>query len=267
MFPLNANALPPTAAELAQAINASLRSVFTLNRDPAEVRDLSYPHLAAIEVSLDGAQLPGPPPALPSLSSQPAPALTVGSFKAGGRGLSVGPAALDFALTATGVELYQAKDHSGKIVLLLHNAAQGRVEASVSKADLEALIAEAAQSQAGKHGVKIDNVQLSLRSQGPRSLSAEVSLRVQKLFLSASLRITGQLDLDDALNARLSALDCTGEGAIAGIACNVLKPHLEKLNGREFPLMSLPLGEARLRDVRLAAGDKLSVTAVFSSAS
>jgi hypothetical protein len=265
MFPLAATKLPATAEELARALNDSLRSVFALARDPVEVRDLSYPHLAAIEVSLDGAKLPDQPPAIPSLASQPAPALTVGSFNAGGRGLSVGPAALDFALTATGVELYQAKDQAGQIVLLLHNAAQGRIEASVSKSDLEELIAEVAKTEAGKHGVDIDNVQLSLRSDSARSLAAEVRLRAKKLFLSASLRITGQLELDAELNARLSALDCGGDGALAAVACSVLKPHLEKLNGREFPLMSLPLGEVRLRDVRVAVGEKLSVTAEFGS--
>jgi len=267
MFPLNTTTLPATAGDLARAINDSLRSVFVLARDPVEVRDLSYPHLAAIDVSLDGAKLPDRPTAIPSLATTAAPALTAGSFKAGGRGLSVGPAALDFALSATGVELYQAKDRAGKIVLVLHKAAQGRVEASVSASDLEALIAEVAKAEAGKHGVGIDNVQLSLRSQSPRSLAAEVRLRAKKLFVSASLRITGRLDLDEALNARLSGLDCGGDGAIASMACGVLKPHLEKLNGRAFPLMSLPLGEVRLRDVRLAVGERLAVAAEFGSSS
>ena len=267
MFPLNVTTLPTTAADLSNALNDGLRSVFTLARDPVAVRDLAYPNLAAIEVSLDDAHLPGPPPALPSLATQPGPALTVGSFKADGRGLSFGPAALDFALTATGVELFQAKDQAGQVVLLLHNAGQGNVEASVPKSDLEALIAEVAKSKAKAQGVSIDSVELSLRSQSPRSLAAEVRLRAKKLFLSTSIQITAQVDLDADLNARLSGLDCVGEGAMGSVACGVLKPHLEKLNGREFPLMSLPLGEVRLRDVRLAVGEKLSVTAEFGSAS
>jgi hypothetical protein len=265
MFPLNTRNLPASADDLAAAINDSLRAVFILSRDPTQVRDLSYPHLAALEVSLDGAELRGRPPGRPALATAPTPALAVDSLSAGGRGMSVGPAAIDFLLTATGVEIHQAKDSAGQIVLVLHTAAAGRVEASTSKADLEALIAEVAKAEAGKQGVSVDRVQLSLRSQSPRSLAAEVRLRATKLFLSASLRIIGQLDLDEELNARLSGLDCVGDGAIAAVACGVLKPHLQKLNGREFPLMSLPLGEARLRDVRLAVGEKLSVTAEFGS--
>jgi hypothetical protein len=265
MFPLKTNTLPETAADLARAINDSLRSLFTLAHEPVAIRDLAYPHLAALELSLDGAELRGPPPAPPALATTPAPALAVDSFSAGGRGMSVGPAAIDFSLNATGVELYQAKDSAGQIVLVLHTSTAGHVEASVSKADLEALIAEVAKVEAGKQGVGIDGVELSLRSQSPRSLAAEVRLRAKKLFLSASLRITAQLDLDEELNARLSGLDCVGDGAIAAVACGVLKPHLQKLNGREFPLMSLPLGQVRLRDVRVAVGEQLSVKAEFGS--
>ena len=179
---------------------------------------------------------------------------------------SLGPAAIDLALSATAVSLHQAQDADGNLLLLLHNAARGHIEISASPSDLEALIAEVATAEAARHGVTIDSVQLILRSKNSRSLAAEVRLRAKKLFLSASIRITGQLDLDEELNARISGLDCAGDGAIASVACGVLKPHLQKIEGREFPLMSLPLGEVRLRDVQLAVADKLSVTADFGSA-
>jgi len=266
MFPLNTNTFPATAVELKRLLNQSLYELFNLDGDPVELREKSYPHLESLNISLDGAEVRQRPPALPSLRSEPAPGLTVESFRVAGAALNVGPAAVDFALEARGLQIYQATDRQDHIVLLLHDAADGRVEISAPVSDLEALIAEVAKSEAGKHGVNIETVQLSLRSQTPRSLAAEIRLRAKKLFISAALRITGQLDLDEKLTAKLSGLDCTGEGAIAGIACGVLKPHLQKLDGREFPLMSLPLGEVRLRDVRIAAGDKLSVTAEFGSA-
>jgi hypothetical protein len=266
MFPLTTTTLPASANDLADALNVSLRSVFDVPREPVSVQDLAYPHLASLKVALDGAKLRGQPPAPPRVLSESTPALTVDSFAAAGAGMSVGPAAIDFSLSAQSVILNQAPGRNGNIVLLLHQAANGRVEIFTSPRDLEALIAEVAHAEAGKHGVSIDNVQLSLRSQGPRSLAAEVRVRAKKLFMSASLRLTGRVDLDEELTARISGLDCVGDGAIASMACGVLKPHLQKLNGREFPLMSLPLGEVRLRDVRIAVGDKLSVTAEFGAA-
>jgi hypothetical protein len=266
MFPLKTNTLPDSAADLARQLNESLRGLFQLANDPVTIQEVSYPHLARLEVCLDGAQLAGSPPPVPSVGTERSPALTVDSFRANGSPVAVGPAKVDFALEAKKLQLHRASDAQGNVVLVLHNAADGRIEVSASPSDIEALIAEVARTEAGKHGVSIDNVQLALRSNSPRSLAAEVRLRAKKLFLSTTLRITGQVDLDQALNAKLSGLDCTGEGAMASLACGVLKPHLEKMNGREFPLMSLPLGEVRLRDVRIVAGDKLSVSAEFGSA-
>jgi hypothetical protein len=266
MFPLYTKTLPSTAEALEPFLNQSLRQLFQVKTDPVTIRGASYPHLSELNVSLDGAQLRGKPASLPSLSSKRIPALEVDSLTINASALSVGPAAIDLSLSARSVDFHQAHDSEGNILLLLHNAADGRLEISASPAELEALIAEVAKSEAGKHGVTIDSVQLILRSKSSRSLAAEVRLRAKKLFLSASIRITGQLDLDEELNARISGLECTGDGAIASVACGVLKPHLQKIDGREFPLMSLPLGEIRLRDVQLAAGDKLSVTADFGSA-
>jgi hypothetical protein len=266
MFPLNTHTFPATVDELKRLLNESLHELFDLARNPVDLRADSYPHLESLRISLDGAEVRPRPPAIPSLRGEPAAALTVNSFRAAGAAMKVGPAAIDFVLDARGLQLQQATDRQGHIVLLLQNAAEGRIEISAPVSSLEGLIAEVAKSEAGKHGVNIDSVQLSLRSQKPRSLAAEIRLRAKKLFVSATLRVTGQLDLDETLTARISGLDCTGEGAIASIACGVLKPHLQKLEGRELPLMSLPLGEVRLRDVRIAVNEKLIVTAEFGSA-
>ena len=266
MLPLKTNTFPGNAADLERLLNDSVRDLFHLPNDPVTVREVSYPRLVALTVSLDGAKLSGQPAAIPSPVGESIPALTVDSFNVKGSGISIGPAAVDFALEAQHIQLRRAADSDGNIILLLHKARDGKIQVSVATTDLEALIADVARAEAGKHGVNVDSVQLSLRSRSPRSLAAEVRLRAKKLFVSASLRITGQLDLDEQLNAKISGLDCTGDGAIASVACGILKPHLQKLEGREFPLMSLPLGEVRLRDVRIVAGDKLSVTAEFGGA-
>jgi hypothetical protein len=266
MFPLDTDTFPASAPELARHLNASLRHLFGLSRDPVELRDKSYPHLDSLAVTLDGAVVPERPPAMPSLTATPEPALSIDVFTVTASPISVGPASVDFQLMANGVNLHRAIDRNGDIFLLLHNAADGRVEISVPVSELEALIAEVAKAEAGKRGVSLDAVELTLRSRDARSLAAEVRLRAKKLFVSATLRITGQLDLDKQLNAKISGLDCAGEGAIASVACGVLKPHLQKLDGREFALMSLPLGEVGLRDVAIALGERLSVTAEFGTA-
>jgi hypothetical protein len=266
MFPLFAMTFPPTAEALQSLLNESLRQLFIVTRDPVSMREVSFPHLKELNVSLDGAQLRANPPPLPSLSGKPRPALEVDHLTVNASNLSIGPASIELSLSAREVQFTQSRDSNDEIILSIDNAADGAVEISTSQPGLEALIAEVAKTEASKHGVVIDGVQLTLRSKSSRSLAAEVRFSAKKLFFSASIRITGQLDLDEELNARISGLNCAGDGAIATMACGVLKPHLEKIDGREFPLMSLPLGKIHLRDVQLAVGDRLCVTAQFGSA-
>jgi hypothetical protein len=265
VFPLKTKIFPATAAALARHLNDSLRELFVLTREPVEVHDKSYPHLDSLTVCLDGARLPERPPPMPSVTGERRPALTIDALAFDASPIFVGPAPVDFKLSATHVELHQANDRDGNVLLLVHQVTDGHIQISLAISDLEALIAEVAKTEAGKHGVNIDRVELSLRSRSSRSLAAEVRLRAKKMFISASLRVTGQLDLDEQLNAKISGLDCTGDGAIASVACGVLKPHLQKLDGRELSLMSLPLGEVRLRDVQIAVNEKLSVSAAFGA--
>jgi hypothetical protein len=266
MFPLKTSTLPSSAEGLERLLNESLRRVFDVAADPATIRDASYPNLAEIDISLDGASLRPDPPRPQLISGKTTPAVQVDSLAVHASALSIGPATVDLSLSARAMHLGQAKDSNDEIVLTAVSVAEGKIEISAPLAQLEEAIAKIAKEQAGKHGVTIENVQLTARTTSPRSLEAEVRLRARKLFLSASIRITGQLNLDSELNARISSLKCKGDGAIAALACGVLDPHLRKLDGREFSLMSLPLGEIRLHDVRLGVGDKLSVTAEFGPA-
>lgn len=266
MFPLHTATLPSSASDLERLLNESLQRVFETESKPVVVRDLSYPHLEAINISLDGAQLRSDPPHPPVSSSKAAPALEVDRLVISASPLSLGPASIDLALSARDVQFGQAKDSNGQILLSIENAGDGHATISATPAGVEEFITRLAQDQGNKQGITIDNVQLNVRQESEHSLAAEVRLRARKLFLSASLTVTGQLELDDQLNLKISNLSCTGDGGSATLACGILQPYLEKIDGREFPLMSLPLGEIRLRDVRLDVGDKLSVTAKFGSA-
>src|ERR1041385_6197017 len=100
MFPLNTDTFPSSATELKRLLNESLHQLFDLARDPVDLRVETYPHLESLSISLDGAGARQRPPAIPSLQSEPVPALTVESFHVAGAAMGVGPAAVDFALDA-----------------------------------------------------------------------------------------------------------------------------------------------------------------------
>jgi len=87
-----------------------------------------------------------------------------------------------------------------------------------------------------------------------------------KMFIAtATVTLDGQLAVDDQLDARFSNLRFGGEGMIANAAAGFIRPSLTKLEGRTFSLMALPLGAIKLRDLQLAGGDSLRLTAQFGS--
>lgn len=265
MFSLNTALFPSSAADLERMLNESLQRLFSVKADPVSIGGVSFPHLDEVRISLDRARLRSDPPPPPAISKETSPALQIVRLSLSALAFQAGPLTIDLALSARNVRLAQGRDSDNQIILSLERVADGTMEISMAQTELETLIAELAQKQAGKQGVTIEAVQLKLRQESAHSLAVEVHLRGKKLFLSASIRVTGQLDLDDQLNLKVFGLNCEGDGGIATLACGILKPYLQKIDGREFPLNSLPLGKIRLHDVRLTAGEKLSLTAEFGS--
>ncbi len=265
MLPLHSATFPATAAELKALLNRSVQELFEGAPDAVAVEDLAYPELRALTLTLDGASLRPNPPRPPALAGATSPALTAESLQLAAAPLRLGPVGLQVRLAAEDVALHQGRDAAGEIMLVLQSAKNGTVEISAPATEVEQAIAALAKAEAGKHGVTIEEVKLHARSRDERSVDAEVQVLARKLFFRTTVRIRARLELDDDLNARLSEVSCEGEGAIGSVACGVLEPHVRKLDGRVFPLMALPLGEIKLREVRLAAGDQLRVSAEFGA--
>ena len=264
MFPLRTDTLPEDAEDLQAALEDSLRRVIQPTRDMVAVEDKAYPQLAAIRISLDDARAGYRPPAgIPAAAGAVEPALQVDVLELTGRPFFIADAPVDLSCRARDVRIGQSAGKDGKRLLILQSAAEGNVEVAIAIADLEKLVLQAAKIEAAKQGVAVEEVRLDLRSPGDRALELAVHVRARKLFLSATVRMSGKAAVDEHLTARLSDLECSGEGALGSLACGVLGPYLERFNGREFSLLALPLGEIKLHDVRVATGNELRVSARF----
>ena len=157
-----------------------------------EVEEKSYPELAAIRVSLDQARAGDRPPPRPVPAAGPVePALRIENFEISGRPFRIQGAAVNLSCTARDVRLGQSPDKDGNVLLLLQDAAEGSVEISIALADLEAIVLAGAKAEAGKQGVTIEDVRIELRARSDRSLDVVVHVRAKKLFLSATVRISG----------------------------------------------------------------------------
>jgi hypothetical protein len=264
MFPLLTKIFPPDAEALRLALEESLLRVVIPTAPMVTIDEKSYPDLAAIRVSLDGARAGQHLPPRPATPVGPVePGLRVASLEISGRPILVQRAKVQLACTARDVQLGQGRDEDGNVLLLLENAAEGNVEVAIARADLEAIVLAGAKEAAAQQGVTVEQVRIELRARTERALDVLVQVRAKKLFLGATVRISGRVEIDEQLRARLSGLECVGEGTLGRLACGFIEPHLQRLNDREYPLMALPLGEVKMRGVRIAAGNELRVSALF----
>lgn len=269
MFPLAGKDFPTSADQLCTAIQNALAEVFSLAKKGSAitVRGGQWPHLKQVKVDLSGAQiktLEPPPPPKPKGERQPG--VTVGWLDITGDPIRYEKSELGLSLEAREVAFDFAHDAAGNAMLVLKDAADGNVDVKIGKDDLQSLLLAAAGAAAKQQGVTIQELQINLTSQGPRSIGADVKVKAKKLMMSGTVSIRGKADIDDELVASLSDLSCTGEGVIGGMAAAFLQAKLKQLQGRRFPLMTFSLGDVSLRDLNVSTSNGLRVTAQFGSA-
>jgi hypothetical protein len=266
MIPLGGDRFPTTPAELADALRTALREVVRLPDEKAAVSadtdrlriDLSGRLVTVREMPKDPAGVG---------QAQPGPAFQ--SLEVLAHPLNAEGAKLHFDLTAANVQFNYDRSRTGRPVLTLAAATDGRFAARIAKADLQALVTAKAREAAQAKGITIERLDFDLTQLGPRSvlLDAKAAVQTKALFktVRGTVTFTGRADVDDRLVARLSGLDVAGEGTMVALAVNLVKGRITALEGKELPLATFALGGVRLRDVRLQVGDELTVTAAFGS--
>src|SRR5258708_2671598 len=143
----------------------------------------------------------------------------------------------------------------GRMLLVPVACREGQLTIEIARADLDALLLCQANLAAAQQGAKVTKLDLALTQRGPRSLSVDVRVAAKKMLLGGVVRITGNVDITDDLTARVSNLNCHGEGMVGTLAAGMLAPRLRKVDGRSFPLGSFALGAIRPRDLRIASVD------------
>lgn len=267
MIPLNGERFPNSKAELAAALDESLRRYVRKDKPVVEVSSRVFPYLDDISINFDGAEIKSDLPPPPKLTGETKDACEAAALNISARGVLVHGAPLNVQLQAKNIVFHQGRSENGELLLLVHFVRTGNLTISAVQLDLEAAIEKVAKHEALKHGVTIEKTRVAFRARGPRSLSVDIRLEAKKLLFRAKIDISGQIHVSDDFVARVSNLTCRGEGPIGSMACAALDPALQKVDGASFPLMSLPLGEIKLHDIRIAVADTIEITADFGSAS
>ena len=265
MFPLAGKEFPTSTDELVAAIQEPLAEVFTIPKKAGVSADGAYPSVKRLTVDLSGASVrASKPPPKPQPTGKREPGPTVKKLEVRGEPVEYEKSKANFAVTADSVRFDYAHDKAGKPLLVLADAAGGNADARIGKADINrspAVASEAAKQQ----GVTIQDLSIDLSSHGPRSVSVEARVKAKKLMMSGTLHVSGRLDIDDELNAKVSGLTCKGEGVVGTMAAGVVQSKLKQYEGTRVSLMAFSLGDVKLRDLKIDTKSGLHVTAAFGS--
>lgn len=268
MFPLAGNQFPQSADELAKAIQGVLAQVFSLPAGAAAVvaQAGAFPVIQKLVVNLDNAGTrPDAHAEKPEAVGPRTPGVQVNRLEVRGRPIRHESSKLDFDLTADAAKFDFARTAAGKPIAVLTAAQSGEAKARITKADLQTLLLNGAAAAAKAHGVTVQDVQVDLKSLGPRSVTADVRVKAKAMMMSGVVRFRGQVDVDDQMNAVLHGLDCVGEGMVGNMAAGAVKGKLKSYEGKQVPLLAFSLGDVRLKDLKLDATDGLAVSATFGS--
>ena len=259
MLPLTAEKFPSTPDELAAALKAG----FTARGVAAEVevKGPALDALGALRVGLTGARF--------TRGFRVAKTLTDDAATVRTERVEVSGAPVDFEGTPLTVRV-EAADAELRFAgtpadgaLVLAGAARGSISLAVTHAALEARLHQLAKSTAEKQGLEVKKTTLELTARGARALSFRCAVTAKMFVMSADLALSGELDLDEQLNARVSGLALGGDAMITKLAAGFARPHLDKLEGRSFPLLALTPDGLPLRDVEIATHGGLEIRAKF----
>jgi hypothetical protein len=231
-----------------------------------ELEGGKYPAIKAVNIVLDDATVSASkPPPKPIGTGKRQPGPRVEKLNLSAQPIHYEQAKLNLKLSASALRFDFDRDKKGNPLLVLTDAKVGKVDARISKADIESLVTEAATLAAKQQGIKIEDLELDLRKSGPRGVAADVRITAKKMMMTGVIRITAHLNIDDELNATVSNLDCKGEGIVGSAAAGIVKKKIAPYDGTTVPLMAFSLGDVALRDLKIDLKKDLHVTAGFGS--
>ena len=258
MLPFSAEKTPAAANELAAALTRGLLARGITPRSVHATGD-AFPTLETLTIDVTGAQLTRDA-RLPAATGGVASAVEIGHFELIGAPLYFEETALELRVAARQVKAHFIGDPADG-ALVTDSAASGTVLVTMAKDALEALVHSIGSGFAAKQGIELRKTNLSFTQEGPRAVSFRADVTAKIFVMSAALSLSGRVEIDDELNARFAGLTLGGDAMITKLAGGYIRPYLDRLEGRVFPLLAFSLGGLKLQEVELLAGPTLEVRA------
>jgi hypothetical protein len=258
MLPFAGDEQPTNANQLAASLQRGLEHHGVTALVTA---DGNWPALSSLTIQLTRVSRPTP---LPRASAQST--FTVAQFEVIGAPVDLEgiPATIRAHFSNLGCGFGRAAD--GPLQLVVQSAGAGQLKAEAATTDIEDAIHRIVSDLAGKQGATVKSTKLNLIALTPRSLKFEVSCTAKVFIATTTLTFSGQMEIDDQLNARLSDLAVLGEGMIANMVQGMIQPRLAEWNGRIVPLGDYVAAGLTVSDLRITTGEKVTLEATFAPA-
>jgi hypothetical protein len=255
MLPLAGETAPTHTPDLADALQRGLTQ-YGVVADVAAEGD--WPALTSLEVRLSRLERPRQLEKATVASSLGIARLVVTGSPVTIEGV---PAMVRADFSTLGCGIGKASD--GPWQLVVNTAEAGRLELEASKTDVEAAVHRVVSELAEKQGATVQSTTLQLTSPTPHSVEFQVTCTAKIFIASATLTVSGRLEVDDQLNARIGGLRVSGDGMIANMAHGLIQPKLAEINGRVIPLGDYVAAGLRVSDLTISTGDRLRLEATF----
>ncbi len=267
IFPLAAGALPRSRDELDKSLMGGWDKAMRVP-DASKVVQIhgeAYPALESIRIDLSDSTLPTGKSEKVKPNNKPQTQLGVARFDLVGEPLLCDHAKLNLSISAADAHLELERDRGGKPILLLSEAKNANLAFDATRADLERILVSDLRAAASPYGVEIVSASLYLVAENDRSVSVDLHVSTKFALIPAGMRFKAHVDIDDAMNAKLTGLTCEGDEVLGPLIVGLLRPGLAKYDGKSRPLISFPSGKMHLRDVKIHVDDSVHLNAAFGS--
>jgi hypothetical protein len=262
MFALDTHQVPATVAELSAVIERSVRRIVSLSKPEPILIDGELPKLSAVTVNLTGSVVSDETPPTSAAVGPVEDGPTVESLRVFAAPINARGVSAELEVNAAGVVFAHGKSADGRVVVTVKSAVDGSVRFRIVKRELEAAILAAAKTATASAGVAVQAVDVNLTSVGPRTVDVLLSITVKK-FVTAVIRVSGRLAVDDQMVATATGLKVDGDGIAGSVAAGFIRPQLQKINGQNLSLFQFSIGDLRLRDVAVSTAGGLQIDASF----
>lgn len=250
----------PTDTGSFRSVLAKGLEPLALGNDAIKVEG-EFPQFASIQANLSGARLHKNLPFTKASGSNAQPLCFARSARISGQPVHVANIPLSVSLEAEDVviDTDTAADSADK-VLTLGKMSRGTLDLSAQRSTLEDALFALGDAAAKSKGAELQKVELQFENESPRQVRIRAVITAKAMFFTTTVTVSGKLSVDDALNARISNLDCEGDGMIGKMAANALRSQFEQLESRVIPLAK-GLGGVAITDVALTGGETLRIHA------